>query len=102
LLSNIERRIQGSERFLKDDRYLSAPDAAPLTLAPVQQLCAFKQDAAAHFAGRARDQTQERHSGDTFAAAGFTDYAQGFFCAHLERHVVDSRQHAPPQQKFDS
>ena len=78
LLAHRDQRVQAGHRILEHHRDLLAADGAHLLVADLGQVGALKLHLAAFDAGGVGQQAQNRHRGDTFAAAGFAHDAQDF------------------------
>ena len=92
LMTHGLQRVQRGHRFLKNHRDVVATHPLHLPFGQCQQVVALEADFAADdAAGRTGDQAQDGQCGDTFAATGFADDAQGFTGGDMIRHAVHRR-----------
>ena len=76
LAADREHRIEARHRLLEDHADLVAADGAHGALVELEQIDPLEANAARDLAGRLRDQAQDRHRGNRFAAAALADDGQ--------------------------
>src|SRR5580693_190982 len=89
LATDGQYRIEARHRLLEDHRNVVAADGAHLALGELQQVLALEANGAGDLARGLGDQPHQRHRGDRFATAGFTDDGQRLAFVDIEGNAVD-------------
>ena len=96
------KRIERSQRVLKDRTDFAATDMPHLIVIEMVNALTFEQDLPASDTPRRLQQTNDGRAGEGFTRARFTNHTEDFTGGDIERNVVQRTQRAAASGKFDN
>src|SRR6267143_2425474 len=89
LAADRQHRIEARHRLLEDHRNVVAANSAHLAFGELQQILTLEANGTRDLARGLGNEPHQRHRGDRFAAAGFSDDRQRLTFVDMEGDAVD-------------